>query len=146
MTITATHLPSDMDGGTIRDIELAKALGYTRPGNIRNLIRRHLPALESIGPLLSSPANPVGTEYRLTTAQAAFVLAKAGTTRADGYLATICEIFAVAAVLGRRVRLGTAQPFQREPEVGRARSATHAAASPSNPAVCSPRLERTTSQ
>lgn len=113
--MTNTLLPFAMDGGMIRDIELAKGLGYTRPGNIRNLIRRHLPALESIGVVHSMRA-PIGTEYRLTTAQAAFILAKAGTKRADCYLVTICEIFAMAAVLGRCVRLRTVQPSQPEPE------------------------------
>lgn len=144
--MTTTRLPSALDGGMIRDIELAKALGYTRPGNIRNLIRRHLPALESIGPLLSSPATPVGTEYRLTTAQAAFILAKAGTARADGHLATICEIFAMATVLGRDVRFRTAQPFQRGPEAGEVSPATRAVDVSLNPAASSLRLERTTSQ
>lgn len=144
--MTTTLLPFVMDGGMIHDIELAKALGYSRPGNIRNLIRRHMRALESIGPLHSAAAAPVGIEYRLTTAQAAFILAKAGTKRADSYLVAICEVFAMAAALGRGVRLRTTQPFQAAPEADRAAPATHAAEPALIAAQFSSRLERTTSQ
>lgn len=143
--MTTTLLPFAMDGGMIHDIELAKALGYSRPGNIRNLIRRHMLALESIGPLHSAAA-PVGIEYRLTTAQAAFILAKAGTKRADSYLVAICEVFAMAAALGRGVRLRTTQPIQAAPEADRAAPATHAADPALIAAQFSSRLERTTSQ
>lgn len=88
---------------TVRDLALAKALGYERPTNIRNLIRRHQPLLEAMGSLLHGEAmievgkgahRPV-TEYHLTKAQAAFIIAKAGTKRAESLTAFMAEVFAM---------------------------------------------------
>ncbi|AOG03679.1 hypothetical protein [Bosea sp. RAC05] len=89
----------------IQDLDLAKALGYERPTNIRNLIKRHEASLEAMGSLLHHEAMIVAgkgaqrsvTEYRLTKAQAAFIIAKAGTKRADSLAVSIAEIFAMAA-------------------------------------------------
>lgn len=90
---------------TIQDLDLANALGYERPTNIRNLIKRHEASLVAMGSLLHGEAMIVAgkgaqrsvTEYRLTKAQAAFIIAKAGTKRADSLAVSIAEIFALAA-------------------------------------------------
>lgn len=90
---------------TIQDLDLANALGYERPTNIRNLIKRHEASLVAMGSLLHGEAMIVAgkgaqrsvTEYRLTKAQAAFIIAKAGTKRADSLAVSIAEIFAMAA-------------------------------------------------
>lgn len=89
----------------VHDLALAAALGYERPANIRNLIKRHTALLEAMGPLLQreamvaigSGARRAITEYRLTRAQAAFIIAKAGTKRADSLAVSIAEVFAMAA-------------------------------------------------
>lgn len=90
---------------TVQDLDLAKALGYERATSIRVLIKRNLPMLEAMGPLhqaeamvvIGSGARRSITEYRLTRAQAAFIIAKAGTKRADSLAVSIAEIFAMAA-------------------------------------------------
>ena len=52
---------------TVKDLQLAEALGYERPSNIRNLIKRHATSLEAMGSLLHREAmiatakGPIGT-------------------------------------------------------------------------------------
>ncbi|AZO77216.1 MULTISPECIES: hypothetical protein [unclassified Bosea (in: a-proteobacteria)] len=100
----AAH-PLAFSESTVQDLNLAKALGYERATNIRVLIKRNLPMLEAMGPLhqaeamvvIGSGAQRAITEYRLTRAQAAFIIAKAGTKRADSLAVSIAEIFAMAA-------------------------------------------------
>lgn len=90
---------------TIQDLDLAKALGYERPTDIRKLVKRHLPMLEAMGlvrqrgaPIVSGKGRVTEvTEYHLTRAQAAFIIAKAGTKRADSLAVSIAEVFAMAA-------------------------------------------------
>lgn len=90
---------------TIHDLDLAKALGYQRPTDIRKLVKRHQPMLEAMGSLRHGGVMIVAgkgaqrsvTEYHLTRAQAAFIIAKAGTKRADSLAVSIAEIFAMAA-------------------------------------------------
>lgn len=44
----------DMDGEPrVYDLDVAAQLGYARPVNIRNLIKRHHVALEELGPLFT---------------------------------------------------------------------------------------------
>jgi hypothetical protein len=90
---------------TVRDLDLANALGFQRPTSIRVLIKRNLPMLEAMGSLHQIDAMIVAgkgarravTEYRLTRPQAAFIIAKAGTKRADSLAVSIAEVFAMAA-------------------------------------------------
>jgi hypothetical protein len=90
---------------TVQDLDLAAALGYERPTNIRNLIKRHEASLMAMGSLLHGEAmifagkgaRRAVTQYHLTRAQAAFIIAKAGTKRADSLAVSIAEIFAMAA-------------------------------------------------
>lgn len=107
---TASHLPVPTAGllptiaePTVRDVDLAERLGYERPANIRNLIKRHLPTLEAMGSLLqreamietAKTARRVITEYHLNRAQAAFIVAKAGTKVADSLTVKMAEVFAL---------------------------------------------------
>lgn len=87
------------------DLALAGALGYERPTDIRKLIKRHAVMLEAMGSLRQHGAlivagkgaqRPV-TEYHLSKAQAAFIIAKAGTKRADSLAASIAEVFAMVS-------------------------------------------------
>lgn len=88
---------------TVVDLALAEALGFERPTNIRKLIRRHRATLEAMGLVLQSEA-PIRsgkgrvslvTEYHLNRAQAAFIIAKAGTKRAESLAAMMAEVFAM---------------------------------------------------
>jgi hypothetical protein len=98
-TTTASSLPADAK--TVQDLKLADALGYERPANIRNLIKRHADLLGAMGPLLhreamvgiGSGAKRAVTEYHLNQAQAAFIIAKAGTKRADSLTVKMAEVF-----------------------------------------------------
>lgn len=91
------------EGGTVHDLRLAEALGFKRPANIRNLIKRHRAILEAIGPLLQreamvgigSGARRAVTEFHLSKAQAAFIIGKSDTREADSVLALISESFAM---------------------------------------------------
>lgn len=88
---------------TVQDLQLAKALGFERPTNIRNLIRRHLPNLKAMGLVLQREASIVSgkgrigtvTEYHLNKAQAAFIIAKAKTKRAESLAILMAEVFAM---------------------------------------------------
>lgn len=89
--------------GTVHDLRLAEALGFKRPANIRNLIKRHRAILEAIGPLLQreamvgigSGAKRAVTEFHLSKAQAAFIIGKSDTREAESVLALISESFAM---------------------------------------------------
>lgn len=88
---------------TVQDLALANVLGYERPTTIRKLIKRHAASLEAMGSLrhrgvmivAGKGAQRSVTEYHLTKAQAAFIIAKAGTKRADSLAIAIAEIFAM---------------------------------------------------
>ena len=107
MNTTALALRADtipaLEEPTVQDLRLAELLGYERPSNIRNLIKRHSPTLEAMGPLLhreamveiGSGAARAVTEYHLNRAQAAFIIAKAGTKLADSLTVKMAEIFAL---------------------------------------------------
>lgn len=108
-TLQAAHSPA-LSEPTIRDLDLANALGYERPTDIRKLVKRHQPLLEAMGSLRQRGAMILAgkgaqrsvTEYHLTRAQAAFIIAKASTKRAGSLAVTIAEIFDMAAA-GRLV-------------------------------------------
>lgn len=107
MNTTALALRADtipaLEEPTVQDLRFAELLGYERPSNIRNLIKRHLPTLEAMGLVLQREApivsgkgrTTIGTEYHLNRAQAAFIIAKAGTKRADSLTVKMAEIFAL---------------------------------------------------
>lgn len=101
----ASASPSRVHGEpTVQDLALAKSLGYERPTTIRKLIKRHSASLEAMGSLrhrgamivVGKGAQRSVTEYHLTKAQAAFIIAKAGTKRADSLAIAIAEVFAMA--------------------------------------------------
>jgi hypothetical protein len=88
---------------TVQDLVLAEALGYQRLTDIRKLISRHADLLVAMGSLRQRAAmievgkgahRPV-TEYHLTKAQAAFIIAKSGTKRAESLTALMAEVFAM---------------------------------------------------
>lgn len=79
----------------IRDLDLAERLGYRRPGDIRELIRRFS---NDLGFLRTAPQNRKGRgrpaeEYWLTEAQALFVVAKSETPRATAILKLVIDAF-----------------------------------------------------
>ncbi|KFC68886.1 hypothetical protein FG93_03508 [Bosea sp. LC85] len=98
---TLLPLPLAMSEPTIPDLKLASALGYERLTDIRKLIKRHQPLLEAMGSLrqhgvmivVGKGAQRAVTEYHLTRPQAAFIIAKAGTKRANSLAVSIAEIF-----------------------------------------------------
>ncbi len=102
ITTNAVPLPTAA-AATIADIQLAKALGYGRPTNIRLLIKRHLPLLEAMGlvhqreaPIVSGKGRvSTVTEYHLNPAQTAFIIAKSGTKHADSLTVKMAEVFAL---------------------------------------------------
>lgn len=106
-TISASALPASRDK-TVQDMALAKALGYERPTNFRTLIKRHEATLEAMGPLhhveamveIGSGARREVTEYHLNRAQAAFLVAKAGTVLADSLAVKMAEVFALYSAGG----------------------------------------------
>lgn len=101
--IPAASATPALTEATVQDLRLAELLGYERPTNIRNLIHRHAATLKAMGPLLhreamvaiGSGAMRSVTEYHLTRAQAAFIVAKAGTKHADSLTAKMAEVFAL---------------------------------------------------
>ncbi|MDQ0510628.1 hypothetical protein [Ancylobacter amanitiformis] len=128
ITTTATMPLPAAGERTFRDIELAEALGYKRPGDIRKLIKRHLPLLEAMGlvrhrgaPIVSGKGRvQTVTEYHLTKAQAAFIIAKADTPDADNALILISETFAMVSE-GKLVAVDAAA--QEELDAAAARAA-----------------------
>ncbi|GLS23878.1 hypothetical protein GCM10007874_68990 [Labrys miyagiensis] len=96
-------------------MELAKALGYSRPNDFRKLIKRHASALKAMGSLrhgvamieAGKGAKREVTEYQLSFAQAAFLVGKAGTTLADSLAVKMAEVFALYTA-GRLVAVDAA--------------------------------------
>ncbi|WID97530.1 hypothetical protein QO058_04485 [Bosea vestrisii] len=88
---------------TVRDIILSERLGYSKPADIRKLIKRHASALEAMGSLRQSGvmieagkgAKREVTEYSLNRAQAAFIVSKARTPEATNLAIVIAELFAM---------------------------------------------------
>ena len=81
----------DMDGeGRVYDLDVAARLGYARPVNIRDLIKRHRSALERLGTVRTVRTVIRGqeaTEFYLNRPQALFIVTKADT--ADAIAATV---------------------------------------------------------
>lgn len=102
-TTTSTTAALALTEPTVRDIDLAERLGYERPANIRNLIKRHQPTLRAMGLVLHREAPIVSgkgrvstvTEYHLNRAQAAFIVAKSDTKHADSLTVKMAEVFAL---------------------------------------------------
>ncbi|MGO4287495.1 hypothetical protein [Bosea sp. TAB14] len=88
---------------TVRDVVLSERLGYSKPADIRKLIKRHASALEAMGSLRQSGvmieagkgAKRQVTEYSLSRAQAAFIISKARTPEATNLSIVIAELFAM---------------------------------------------------
>jgi DNA polymerase len=69
----------------ILDTDLAVKLGYTRPVNVRNLIKRHLPHLSGLGTVFTVKTVSRGqeaAEFYLNSRQALFIITQAGTDTA----------------------------------------------------------------
>lgn len=102
LATAGTALPAITEPA-VQDLRLAELLGYERPANIRNLIKRHLPTLEAMGlvlrrkaPIISGKGRTtIVSEYHLNRAQAAFIVAKAGTKIADSLTVKMAEVFAL---------------------------------------------------
>lgn len=113
--ISAKPAPPAPAGDTIRDIQLAEALGYERPTDIRKLIRRNMPMLEAMGTLrhygvmieAGNGARREVTEYHLNRAQTAFLIAKSNTRHAESLTLRMSEVFALFSE-GRLVAADTA--------------------------------------
>ncbi|CAO3428937.1 hypothetical protein [Azospirillum argentinense] len=89
--------PTTIEGETrILDIDLAARLGFSKPTNIRNLIKRHRISLEAMGPLFTVERVINGgdaTEFFLNRKQAIFVTAKSETAEATNITIEIIEKF-----------------------------------------------------
>ena len=109
---------------TVPDLQLAEALGFEQPLNIRKLIRRHHEALEAMGVLskLEKTSDERGgrptTEYHLTRPQAAFIIGKARTKRAVSLAILMAEVFAMFTE-GRLVAVDDAAATDLQAAVGR---------------------------
>ncbi|MGL4962397.1 MAG: hypothetical protein ACRC67_14270 [Inquilinus sp.] len=87
----------------VEDTVLGERLGYEHPRQIRRLIAANRDALEAMGDLYSigtdvltsKGARHKVTVYHLTRAQAAFLVSKARTKRADSLAIVIAEVFAL---------------------------------------------------
>lgn len=103
ITDTTATMPTS-EGGMVQDLQLAKALGYTRPANIRNLIKRNLAILGTMG--IIAPRKAVieagkgaqreVEEYHLNRTQAAFIAARSSTKRGAvtaAYMADVEALF-----------------------------------------------------
>lgn len=80
----------------IRDIGLAERLGFETPRMIRKLIKRHLPALDELGPRSTVERVINGgeaTEFFLNRKQAIFITAKSETATATDITIEIIEKF-----------------------------------------------------
>ncbi|NUB13693.1 hypothetical protein GAY28_13870 [Azospirillum brasilense] len=92
-----TLIPITMEGETrIRDLDLAARLGFSKPTNIRNLIKRHRISLEAMGPLFTVERVINGgdaTEFYLNRKQAIFITAKSETAEATDITIEIIEKF-----------------------------------------------------
>jgi hypothetical protein len=86
----------------VPDTVLAERLGYEHARDIRKLIKRNLAALGAMGlvrhhsaPIVSGKGRVQHvTTYSLNRAQAAFLVSKARTKRADSLAIVIAEVFA----------------------------------------------------
>lgn len=86
----------------VADTVLAERLGYENARDIRKLIKRNLDALTAMGlvrhhsaPIVSGKGRVQHvTAYSLNRAQAAFLVSKARTKRADSLAIVIAEVFA----------------------------------------------------
>lgn len=96
-------LTASISESTIQELRLADALGYERLTDIRKLIKRNLPALEAMGlvrqhgtPIINGKGRSMMvTEYHLNRAQAAFLIAKSKTKRAESLAILMAEVFAM---------------------------------------------------
>lgn len=86
---------------TVRDLDLAQALGYGRPDNIRNLIKKKLLMLRAFGDVAAERSNiamPRGgtkevTEFHLNRKQAIYLTTQAGTPKARAMTVLVVEVF-----------------------------------------------------
>lgn len=100
---------------TVRDLDLAQALGYGRPDSIRVLIKKKLPMLEQFGSLHRSDAVITAgkgakrevTEFHLNRKQAIHLTTQAGTPKARAMTVLVVEVF-------DKFLDGKVQPVDRE--------------------------------
>jgi len=80
----------------VKDLSLAERLGFDRPVNVRNLIKRNVPKLEAFGPLFTMERVINGgqaREFYLNQKQAIFICMKSETDRAFDVQAEIVRVF-----------------------------------------------------
>lgn len=113
----------------IRDVVLAEALGYSRPRDIRKLIKRfekYLPGVsmratvarieKRVGNVVIGYEDRSATEYLLTEAHAIFIAAKSDTPRANQLLQKIIAAFLSARKFIQRLLLAPLDEAHRELE------------------------------
>ena len=100
LTLADLHLDPAAGEPRVRDIDLAEMLGFERPRNIRNLIRRHMPELLRYGGIsLQLEAKPPGQPgrpeefYELNEQQALLVCMFARTERAEEVREHIIRVY-----------------------------------------------------
>jgi len=80
----------------VHDLELAERLGFDRPVNVRNLIKRNSQKLEAFGPLFTVERVINGgkaTEFYLNQRQSVFICMKSETAQAFEVQAEIVRVF-----------------------------------------------------
>ncbi|WP_372574423.1 phage antirepressor KilAC domain-containing protein [Ruegeria jejuensis] len=104
----------------VRDLQLAEALGFERPRNIRKLIERHSSALAEFGEICSTveqipnvPGRPAKTYY-MNEEQAVYICTKSDTEKATEVSIEVVKTF-VAVTRGQRPV--AALPDYGDPEV-----------------------------
>lgn len=119
----------DNDEPWVLDENLAKALGYARVRDIRQLIARHTPFLPGIRQRCtvqryeSRPGvyqNRQVTEYILSEAHALYIAAKSNTLRANQLLQGVIKAFLEARAFIKRLILAPLETVQKELEELRA--------------------------
>lgn len=98
--LTASDLNHTINGEPrILDMRLAQALGFQAPHRIRSLIRRHRPALERLGKVLTTVVQTSrrggrpGNAVWLTKRQALFLCTKSETERATEITIQVVEVY-----------------------------------------------------
>ncbi|WP_319499311.1 hypothetical protein [uncultured Cohaesibacter sp.] len=117
------------------DVKLAEALGFARPRKIRDVISRHLEALQQLGEVVcptvgqTSKGGRPGKEYWLTKKQALYLCTKSETPNATEVTIQMVEVFdqvtnnasvAVRAHTRRKPSRSVAQPMRPVADVAAA--------------------------
>lgn len=99
--LTLALLDGDNDQPRMRDLDLARELGFGRPRDVRQLIERYETAgilndIRVCGTVPQTPGGRPGREYWLTEEQALFIVAKSETPKATAMLQVVIRVFMLA--------------------------------------------------